>query len=140
MYLLGIVALLLVFTPLGYTAYGASRWIRLGGINIQSSEFAKIALILLLAGYLSNNEGRLADFFGVVLPALLIPVPVIVLLLAEPDFGTTVITVGITGVMLFVAGLQWRVTFVIGGLVGALFVYCNLGAHRIRRFTSFLIV
>ena len=138
MYLLGIVALLLVFTPLGYTAYGASRWIRLGGINIQSSEFAKIALILLLAGYLSNNEGRLADFFGVVLPALLIPVPVIALLLAEPDFGTTVITVGITGVMLFVAGLQWRVTFVIGGLVGALFSFIAIfEPYRIRRFTSF---
>lgn len=139
MYLLGIIALILVFTPLGYTAYGASRWIRLGGINIQSSEFAKIALILLLASYLSNNEGRLSDIVGVVVPALVIPLPVIGLLLAEPDFGTTVITVGITGVMLFVAGLQWRFTFLIGAALGAVFSFIAvLEPYRIRRFTSFL--
>lgn len=139
MYVLGIIALILVFTPLGYTAYGASRWIRLGGINIQSSEFAKIALILLLARYLSNNEGRLSDIVGVVVPALVIPLPVIGLLLAEPDFGTTVITVGITGVMLFVAGLQWRFTFLIGAALGAVFSFIAvLEPYRIRRFTSFL--
>ena len=65
MFGLGIVGLLLVFTPLGYTAYAASRWIRLGGINVQPSEFAKIALILVLAHYLANNEGRLGDLTGV---------------------------------------------------------------------------
>ena len=137
-YLFGILGLLLVFTPLGYTAYGASRWIRLGGINVQSSEFAKIALILLLARYLAENEGRLSDVVGVVIPALAIPVPVIFLLLAEPDFGTTVITVGITGVMLFVAGLQWRWTFGFGAFLGALFSFIAiLEPYRIRRFTSF---
>ena len=95
-------------------------------------------MILVLAHYLANNEGRLGDLTGVAFLAFLIPIPVVVLLMLEPDFGTTVITVALTGVMLFTAGLQWRYTLSFGGLVGlGLTFIAMLAPYRVRRLTSF---
>ena len=138
MFLIGLVGLALVFTPLGHGALGAKRWISLGGFNVQPSEYAKITLILVLAHYLASNEGRLGDVTGVAIPAVAIPIPVVLLLIFEPDFGTTVITVVLTGVMLFIAGLQWRYTVGLGGLVGAgLGLIAIMEPYRVRRLTSF---
>lgn len=133
-YLAGLVGLCLVFTPLGYQAYGAVRWISLGGLNIQPSEFAKLGLILVMAHYLAANEGRLADLVGVVVPALVVAVPMVLLLLLEPDFGTTVITCWLVFVMLFVAGLSWRWVVALGGLGAvALGFIAILEPYRIER-------
>jgi cell division protein FtsW len=137
-YLVGLVGLCLVFTPMGYSAYAATRWISLGGINIQPSEFAKLGLVLVMATYLSANQGRLSDIIGVGLPALAIPVPMVVLLMLEPDFGTTVLTVGLLGVMLVVAGLHlgWVVSG--GGVaVVVLMFVAALAPYRLRRIMSF---
>jgi cell division protein FtsW len=138
-YLIGLVGLILVFTPLGYKAYAATRWISLGGINIQPSEFAKIGLILVMAHYLSANEGRLADVLGVGIPAVAIPVPMVVLLMLEPDFGSTVLTIALVCVLLFVAGLHWGWMATLGMVLA---VPITLGAvlapYRLRRLVSFL--
>jgi cell division protein FtsW len=138
LFALGLIGLSLVFVPgLGHRAYAASRWISLGGVNIQPSEFAKIALILVLAHHLALNEGRLGDL-AVAFLALVIPIPVVLLLMAEPDFGTTVITVTLTGVMLFIAGLQWRYALGLGGLMmGLLLFVATLAPYRMRRLLSF---
>jgi len=137
-YGLGIVGLILVFTPMGYRAYAATRWISLGGVNVQPSEFAKIGLVLVMAHYLAANEGRLADLTGVVVPAVALPVPILVLLMLEPDFGTTVITAALAGVMLFVAGLRWRYVLTLGGMaVGSLAFLALLAPYRVRRLVSF---
>lgn len=138
-YGLGIVGLGMVFSPLGSTVLGATRWLSLGGINVQPSEFAKIGLILLLARYLSANEGRLGDLLGVVLPVLALCVPVIVLMMMEPDFGTTVVTCMIVALMLFVAGLHmgWFVTLGTLGVL-ALSGLAVLEPYRIERLSSVL--
>ncbi|MFK7927213.1 MAG: putative lipid II flippase FtsW [Myxococcota bacterium] len=138
-YVIGIVGLVLVFTPLGHSAYAATRWISLGPVNVQPSEFAKIALVLVMASYLSANEGRLGDVLGVGVPALLIPVPMIVLLMLEPDFGTTVITVALCGVMLFVAGLHWGWLASLSVLAaGGLSIMAAAKTYRVRRMLSFM--
>jgi len=138
-YIVGLVGLCLVFTPLGHSAYAATRWISLGPVNVQPSEFAKIALILVMATYLSANEGRLGDILGVGLPALAIPIPMIILLMLEPDFGTTVITVALCGVLLFVAGLHWGWLLTLGvGAGGALAIGAVIEPYRVRRLLSFL--
>lgn len=138
-YLLGLVGLLLVFTPLGHRAYAATRWISLGGVNIQPSEYAKIALILVMSHYLAANEGRLGDILGVGLPALAIPVPMVVLLMLEPDFGTTVITCALVGVMLFTAGLHWGWVATLGVGGGTLLsLLAVIAPYRMRRLVSFL--
>jgi cell division protein FtsW len=134
-----IVLLALVFTPLGNEANGSYRWISLGPINIQPSEYAKVALILVLANYLAANEGRLHDVVGTLVPAIALPVPILLLVIVEPDFGSTVVLSAIVGLMLFLAGLAWR--WVIGG--GALGVallafVAVLEPYRMRRLSSFL--
>jgi cell division protein FtsW len=96
-------------------------------------------MVLVLAHYLAANEGRLRDLVGAVLPALGVAAPAILLVLLEPDFGTTVILAGLLGVMLYVAGLQWRWLLTLGGsgfvtLVGV----AVLADYRVRRLTGFL--
>ena len=138
-YLLTILLMVLVMTPLGYSANGATRWISVGPVNLQPSEFAKLATVVIMAHYLSCNEGRLRDVVGVVFPGLTLMVPLLVLVVFQRDFGTTVILIGLAGVLLFVAGLQWR--YIVGLLVGVAALLTGLilmEPFRIRRLMSFL--
>ncbi len=138
-YLGSIVSLALVLSPLGHSAKGAARWIKLGPINLQPSEFAKVAIILILSYYLANNRGRLKDIVGVGLPGVGLLAPLVLLIVFQKDFGTTVILFGLTGVLYFVAGLQWR--YIVSGVGGALLMLAGLVAiepYRLKRLTSFL--
>ena len=64
-----ILLLLAVMSPLGHSVNGATRWVKLGFINFQPSELAKLTLVWVMAHYLSCNSGRLRDVLGVVVPA-----------------------------------------------------------------------
>lgn len=133
-----LIALALVFSPIGREANGAMRWISVGGINQQPSEYAKLVLILVLSHYLAANEGRLQDTVGVLIPALALPAPVLLLVLLEPDFGSSVILVALTGILLFLAGLRWRWIVALGAsAVAALAVLILIEPYRMRRLTSF---
>ena len=139
LYLATLAGMVLCLVPgIGHEVLGAWRWIKFGPVNIQPSEFAKIALILVVASYLAANEGRLNDILGVGVPAFGIAVPMIALLMLEPDFGTTVITVSLLGILLFMAGLHWGwvVTLgVVGGVV--LSLAAVVAPYRLARITSF---
>lgn len=138
-YLVCLLGLVLVLTPLGNEANGASRWIGIGGVHVQPSEFAKVAVVMILANYLDANAGRLGDFVGVVFPAIGLVVPVILLLLFEPDFGSAVITAGAAGVCLFLAGLRWRWLGMLGSLAAlATSALVLVEPYRLRRLVSFL--
>lgn len=138
-YVVTLLALALVLSPLGYSANGATRWIHLGPVNVQPSEFAKVALVFILAHYLACNEGRLRDPVGVVFPGVSLLLPIVFLVLFQRDFGTTVILFGLTGVLFFVAGLQWRyVLAMVGGAVPALGALIVAEPFRVRRLLSFL--
>lgn len=118
---------------------GSHRWIKMGIINLQPSEFAKLAVILILSDYLSRNEGRLRDLVGTVVPALFIVGLPLVLVLIEPDFGSSVILVVLTGVLLFLAGLSWRLMAGLGGLATAAMTgIMILEPYRVKRLVSFL--
>lgn len=83
------------------------RWIKILGLSFQPSEMAKISLVLYLAHILSRKGFDLNNtkaLFLSLLPVLLM----IVLILKEPDFGTVLLIVTVSGVMLFVAGLKLR--------------------------------
>ncbi len=104
-------AYLVAFVLLGVVFFfpmvkGAHRWINLGGARFQPSEFAKLALILALAGYCANAGGALRKFTrGILLPAGIIGAicgPIFL----EPDWGTTLITGMACVVMLLVAGAR----------------------------------
>jgi rod shape determining protein RodA len=105
---LGLLAVFL-FEPVN----GAQRWIPLGFFALQPAEFAKVAVILLLAAILApNNRGELLQqrqlTWPTVFRALIIVAIPAALILFEPDLGTTLVFGFILFVMLFVAGATWR--------------------------------
>lgn len=139
LYLATLALMLLVLSPLGHSANGASRWISFGPVNLQPSEIAKPALIVLLSHYLACNEGRLRDVVGVVLPGMSLLVPLLGLVVLQRDFGATVILLGLAGVLFFTAGLQWR--WLVAGASCALAALVGLVVaepYRVRRLVSFL--
>jgi len=131
--------LVLCFVPgIRYGANGAYRWIGFGPIHWQPSEFAKIIVLIMLADYLHVYRRKIADA-RVVLKAILIPLPALLLILPQPDFGTTAIISGLCAIMIFMAGLQIKHTIV--AAVAGIFVGIPVmifEPYRVKRLTSFL--
>lgn len=102
---LACVLLVLVFTGVGEEAGGARRWVRIGSIRFQPSEFAKIALVLFLARLLVDKRREVRSF-SLCVRALLVTGAVCLLVLAEPDLGTAVMLFVVALAMLFLAGAR----------------------------------
>lgn len=131
---------LVVVDVVGHTGMGAQRWLRVGGLNLQPSEFMKLALILALARYfhqLHPEDIRRLPFLLV--PFLLMAVPAI-LILRQPNLGTTTILVSVGAVMCFLAGVQWRyfVSVLLAVILAAPVGYHFLHDYQKRRVLTFL--
>ena len=122
-----IIALLLLLSVelLGSTGMGAQRWINLGFINLQPSEVAKIALVMLMAAYYDwLPSDKVSRPFWVLVPLIFISLPVL-LVIQQPDLGTSILLLlsGVT--VMFLAGVHWiyfgTVMALSTGLVLALF-------------------
>ena len=133
------VAMLLAVLIAGVSIGGSQRWFLIGPFSLQPSEFAKIALIVVLAHYFSAGPHRVEDiryFFGSI---VITAVPAF-LVFREPDLGTTLMFLGIWGAMVFMAGVPFK--YIIGVTVGLL---CAVFLQLIRikeymweRITTFL--
>ena len=134
------VGLVLCFVPgISHSANGASRWIGMAGVHVQPSEFAKLALVVCLADFLSRRAGSLTDLKRVLVPALAIPLPLMILTLLEPDFGTTVLLAMTAGLVLFLAGLPLRwVAGLMAAGVAAGIPLVLLFSYRMKRIMSFI--
>jgi rod shape determining protein RodA len=100
-----VVALVLVRTPLGASPSGAQRWFAFGGFQLTPSEFAKIALAVMLAAVLSElrtSEPTLTDVLRVTMIAM-VPLGLVFI---QPDIGTTIVLVAIVVGVLVVAGTR----------------------------------
>jgi cell division protein FtsW len=108
LFVLAIVLLLLVFVPrIGIKVNGARRWIHWGGIRFQSSELAKLALIIALAWYGEHFQRQMPTWKrGIMIPAAFIGV-ILALVFIEPDRGTTILLGSVSAVMLIIAGVRW---------------------------------
>ena len=95
-------------TSSGTSLYGASRWIDLGPVTLQPSEFAKLGLVAFAATVLSRKAGKLDDPAHVLLPLGPVVAAVALLGLLQRDLGTTLILCGTVVLMLFVAGARMR--------------------------------
>jgi len=135
------VALLgLVLVPhLGSMEGGAQRWFEFKSFSFEPSEFAKLAVVIMLARIFADREDGALSFARAGFPALLCVGVCFVLVMREPDFGTASLFVISAGIMLFVAGARWQ-HLVISAVVAVptllLFVYSS--AYRRDRFTAFL--
>ena len=105
-YIIALLLLLLV-EFLGSTGMGAQRWINLGFINLQPSEVAKIALVMLMAAYYDwLPSDKVSRPFWVLVPLIFISLPVL-LIIQQPDLGTSILLLlsGVT--VMFLAGVHW---------------------------------
>lgn len=106
--LLAVVLMLIaVLLPgLGVTRAGARRWLGFGALNLQPSEFAKIAVVLYLARSIARKHERMTQFAAGVLPHLMVVGLCTLLVAAQPDFGTAAILVAVLVLMLFGGGAR----------------------------------
>ncbi len=109
-----VIATLLVFIPgIGFSANGAARWIMIGSLTIQPSEFLKLAFILYLGAWLAHSRASNRTWRAGLLPLFILFGIVSVIIIAEPDIDTLVI-IFISGLaMFFVGGARWRHLFLI---------------------------
>jgi cell division protein FtsW (lipid II flippase) len=116
--------IVLTFTPLGYEVNGARLWVKIGPVNFQPSEFARIALIIFYAGYLADKKDLWAatsrSFMGMQLPPLKYFGPValvwaasVVILVYEKSLGSSLLFFGVPLLMLYAA--TGRFTYLIFG-------------------------
>ncbi len=137
--LISIVFLTLVFTPLGFQAGGAERWVRLGPVTFQPAEFAKLTVILYLAAWLSGQRRRTNNFWQGTVPMMALLLLVCGLLLKQPATSTVVILFLSAMIVYFVSGARlWHIGIfcaVMGAIIAALIVATP---YRMQRITNFL--
>lgn len=106
-FMVGILALIML--PIfGSDAKGAQRWIAIGGFRFQPSEIAKIFMILFFAYFFAKYYERINQGKMLLICMALAAVP-LVLILSQPDLSTTIVTSFVFCVMLFIAGLSWKI-------------------------------
>ena len=106
-----VTTLLLVLVFLMPGSHHTHRWIRLGDFSFQPSEIAKPVLVLFLAWFLHNRLDSMRDWRHTLLPAAVVPMLFVLLVVAQPDLGTALVLAGVTGIMLVLAGLEWKWLF-----------------------------
>ena len=132
--------LLIVLIPgVGLVRGGARSWLGVGAFSIQPSEFMKIAMIIFLASFLSENQKKITSFRQGLFPSLSIVFLAFALIMLQPDLGTGAVMVGTCVVMIYIAGAKVS-HFVALGLVGlaGLAGLILSAPYRIQRITSFL--
>ena len=140
MLLLGLVLLVVVLVPgIGYEVNGARRWVRVGIMNLQVSEPARLCFLIYLAGYLVRRSKSLREEFVGFLRPMLVLTAACVLLLKEPDFGAAIVLLATALAMLFVAGARIRDFIVFFSVaVGAMVALAITSPYRLKRLTGFM--
>lgn len=138
LYILNVVLLLAVDIA-GHSALGAQRWIQIGPISFQPSEFSKILIIISLAAILENRVGKLNTFREVLPVALYLIVPFF-LVVTQPDLGTALVFLAIFFGMIFAAGVNLRLIAIVAGagLLSLPIMWHFLKAYQKMRIMVFL--
>jgi len=137
--LIAVVLMVAVALGLGRSAGGATRWIRIGYLNVQPAELAKLAMVLWLVHSLAKKAHRVRTFSIGFLPHVLVMALLMLLCLAQPDFGSAVMIALLTFVVLFAAGA--KAGYLLGGVLVALPIgYAAIASspYRMRRIQAFL--
>jgi cell division protein FtsW len=132
--------MLLVLVPgVGIRVSGSSRWLGAGPFRLQPSELAKLGLLLFSADLLARRADKIGDFKATTRPVLGFFGAVALLLLLQPDLGTTLVTACIVLSILFLAGtpIHWMGGIGVGAVLSTL-ALAKVEPYRWRRMTSFL--
>jgi cell division protein FtsW len=137
--LAAIIGLVAVLVPgLGVERNGASRWINAGVVDVQPSEFAKLAVIIYISAWLAGRGEHIKSFSTGFLPFVFLTGTVAALVMLEPDLGTTIVIVLTSLTLMFVAGAS--LTHVAAFLGAAFVMVCILiaaGDYRTARVEAF---
>ena len=138
--MLGLVLLVAVLIPgVGARINGSSRWINLGFMMVQPSEFMKIFMVVYVAGYLVRRQEILKLFVPGILRVGLVVAVAGMLLLREPDLGSVVVICITVLSMLFLAGVRfWHFMLVVGAGIGGMVLLTLVSPYRLGRVTGFL--
>lgn len=136
LYAVSVVLLLLVMVA-GLKVYGARRWLAIGGFQLQPSEIAKLAVVLMVARLFSTTAEGESPWRPFLASAGIALIPM-VLIMRQPDLGTAMVFVPAVFILWFVAGAPWRALagvvlaglLAVGLLVGALFLPGKLGMSQ----------
>ena len=133
------VGLLVLTYLIGDGVGGSARWINVGPLTFQFSELAKILMIGVLATYLGNREGKL-DSLGSILGAVVLIIPPWVLVMIQPDLGTSLCLLAILAGMLFMSGasLKWLIAMATGVILSIPIAWNFLHDYQRARFLSFI--
>jgi cell division protein FtsW len=106
--LLGLTTLLLVAVFFLDRSHNTHRWVRMGVVQFQPAELAKLALIVFLAFFLEGRTKSIDDWRHTLLPVVIPAVLFAGLIVKQPDLGTALVCLGITAAILYVAGMRLR--------------------------------
>jgi rod shape determining protein RodA len=140
-YVASVVTLVLVQVPgIGSSSSGAQRWFAFGGFQLTPSEFAKLALILMLSAMLSELKTPTPELADVIRACLVAAVPM-ALVFIQPDIGTSIVLVAIVVGILVVAGTKlWHLLALAGTAIVLIFLVFQMGIikdYQIERLTGF---
>lgn len=136
---ISIALLLLVFSPLGFRALGADRWIDIGGIGFQPGEIVKFTFLIYMAAWIGKDRSRGKSFARGLLPMLVLLGFVLVPLILQPATTTAVLIFASVITMYFTAGARMRYLFWIGVIaVTALVALIFITPYRMQRVLSFM--
>jgi rod shape determining protein RodA len=134
------IGLLALTLAIGTGVGGSARWIPLGPLQFQFSELAKIMMIIVLANYLGSRQGRLKSLPSILGACVLVGPPWI-LVMMQPDLGTSLVLLAILAGMLFMSGasLRWLAAMALAVLAALPFVWNNvLRDYQQQRILGFL--
>ncbi len=135
-----LVLLVLVLVPgIGKPIKGSWRWFRIGRMSLQPSELAKFAMVVFLAWWMEREQRHANEFLkGFLLPAIVLGF-FLALVMAEPDFGTTMLMAGVGGSLLFLGGARVAYLLVSGAVGLSAFAFLVMQDEvRMRRVVAFI--
>jgi cell division protein FtsW len=136
--LLAVVGLLLVAVLFSTPVNGTRRWFGLGGLGIQPSELAKVAAVLFTAMVLERRKHRIDELSYSLLPIAIVVGVMTLLIMLQPDFGTSIALLAVVGALVFAAGLHYK--YFVGSLLVALpafYIVLVSAPYRRRRLMAF---
>lgn len=139
-YIVSVLMLLAVaLFGIGAEQWGSDSWLKIGNIIFQPAEIAKVGIIIFLAKYIDNNKDSINKPITLLKITVLAGIPIL-LIAKQPDFGTSVVFVFFTMVMLFVAGLDWKYIgySILVGIISLPIVWFSFKPYQRNRIFDFL--
>lgn len=140
--ILNIILLILIFTPLGLSNKGASRWLQFGSFSFQPTEFLKLSFVIYVAAWLGNKkfsrQRDYSDFFEVFFPFFAVSGLIAALILAQPATTIFVIIMGSALIIYFISGA--RLSYILGMIFSGLLILSLIvysSPYRYERITAY---